>query len=142
MKPLLKHNPKHKHTFPFHPGNNIATVEPDRVPASHISGVKTRMKQLPPIRNRKIIDLNILCPLLQKYVPKSGALVCPGGLVVHSVEIKVFEGYASTESVKFRFRDVFEFLLNLKMEHLLNCNRADIKLIKDDYNKNNGGMRL
>lgn len=120
---------KHLHTYPFHPGN---IIEVDRIPAYNTQG-KTYKRILPPIRDQQIINISLLCILLNKLVPHNQIECIESGISINKTEVTISEGLVSFRKLKFRFRDLKELLLNLIQEQILIANLLDVKAIKDRY---------
>jgi len=124
--------PKHSGTYPFHPGNAIAL---DEIPAYHSSGLKTYVRHLRPVRNQKDIDVRLLSSLINKRINGNHAEIIPGGIKLNQFNIKIKEGLAICDGLRFRFSDLREFLLELRKERILLCDIEDIRVIKLDYFK-------
>ncbi|HAX61153.1 MAG TPA: hypothetical protein DCX95_01135 [Elusimicrobia bacterium] len=92
-------------------------------------------QRFPPERNPKIIDVPLLCSLMKKFARRNSVSLTPDGLNINGTEFTFKEGFASSEKLKFRFRDVFDLLHNLKGEKILSCRMEDLYSIKIEYHK-------
>jgi hypothetical protein len=119
MKPLQHNQPKHRHTFAYVPGN---VVTPPEI-----------VKHLPPKRDQKVISTTTLCILLRRIVPQNAVSCLQDGIVINGNTVIISEGIATIRTMKFRFKDVWDLLMNLRQERMLDCDSADLKTIRLEY---------
>lgn len=123
---------KHPGTFPFHPGNEA--IEADRVPAFNSSGRKEYKRILPPIRDRRIIDFEMLAQAIQKIAPGNIAEPINAGIILNGETVSVKKtGLATVNKLIFRFNDCREFIDNLQKERILNCSPDECYFIEVKY---------
>ena len=126
---------KHPGTHPFHPGNTASIAElSSRIPPYNSAGREYK-RILPPMRDPLDIDLRLLTDLINKRTNGNSAEVIPGGLKLNQVNIKITEGLASCEGIRFRYNSVWDLILNLKHENILLCEYEDLKAVKSEYYK-------
>ena len=127
--------PKHPGTYPFAEGNTISVDElPDRIPAYNTQG-KEYKRHLLPLRDQKDIDTRLLTDLINRRTNGNSAELATNGLKLNQINIKIKEGLASCEGIRFRYNSVWDLILNLKHENILLCEYEDLKVIKNEYYK-------
>jgi hypothetical protein len=75
--------------------------------------------------------------MINKKCSGNIAEVTNEGFLLNGYTIRITEGFASTESLKFRFVDVWDLLMNLKQEKILHGSIEDLRTIKASYYDNN-----
>ena len=120
-------SPKHRGTHLFHPGN--------KVPAYHSSGLKTYKKILSPLRDLKIINLQLLSDTIKKVSPANDSLFTGNSIILNNTEIILENGLANVKQLRFRFRDLRELLEGLYKERILNCTKDEVFFIENRYKK-------
>lgn len=91
--------------------------------------------KLRPVRNRSIIDIPVLCAVMQKIMPGNSILYNPDAIIINGTVLKIAEGIAIAGKTKFRFQDMRDLLVTLQKERILICTMLDIRCIKDRYYK-------
>jgi hypothetical protein len=125
--------PKHKDTFPFHPGNEIAEI--DRLPAYHGSGKKEYKRVLPPLRDSLQIDLAVLTDTIRKIAPANDPTFSGNSIVINGTEVSFSDGLANVKQMRFRYQDLRYLLNNLQQERILICSKDEILFIIHEYKK-------
>lgn len=119
---------KHKGTYDFHPG-----TLPDRIPAYNTKGTEYK-RFLPPLRDPKKIDLQMLALSINKVSPGNKANYSGAGLILNDVIIKVNDGIAEWKGVKIRYNDISQLLEQLRQDHMPAVQKPEILSIVHRYN--------
>jgi hypothetical protein len=125
----MKHLRQTRHTFKHRQAGKVLS---DRIPAYNSAG-KEYKRILPPLANPKEIDTRLLTNLINKKSSNNNAELTDSGFILNGYQIHLQEGFASTESLKFRFVDVLDLLRNLYQERILKGSMEDIRILKDCY---------
>jgi hypothetical protein len=132
MKHLQKIPPKHRNAFNFIPGNVAPPEMSSKIPAYNTQG-KTFKRVLPAMRNLKLIDLNVLIPIIKEITPQNLVNVIPGGFSCNGNNVNLREGLATIEGMKFRYSDVYELLSNLIQAKMLDADKYELRNIRKKY---------
>lgn len=96
----------------------------------------THFKNLPPLRDGKVINLKYLCNAINEVTPeKNYAELSNDSIIINNVEVQLTYGIAALKSTKFRFRFLGELLHNLRKEKLFYATDAEIEEIQFFYKK-------
>ena len=130
----MKQLSKRPFKIPYH--GEVVTPVSDRIPAYNSSGLKTFVRKLPPLRNQQVVNIPALHDALHQIVPQMPIECAINGIIIDDIEITIIsEGLASFKKVKFRFRDIKDFITNLIQAKILPYD-IDILQIRDLYMNN------
>ena len=128
MKPLSKH----KFTFPFVRGTEVADVT--KMPSYSSSGLKTYKRILPPVRNNKVINISVLYTVLTEMLPLASCQALKNGILINNNLVIINEGIATAHKTRFRFTNLADLLGNLCQLNILPSN-FDVPHARDKYYK-------
>ena len=108
---------------------------PDKIPAYNTAG-KEYKRILPPIRNRKIIDVDKLAALLQQHTTTDGIQWNGVSLSINGIPLTFLEGVVKSKRVTFAFTELWDCLRQLRYEKILEANTAQCRdICKAYYNE-------
>lgn len=76
-------------------------------------------KDLPPLRDGKVINLKAMCTVINEVTDKNTATLISDGITLNGVDVHIGYGLVTAKSSKWRYRFLGELLHNLVKEHLL-----------------------
>lgn len=114
----------HQGTYPFVKGNDLAPLVINKLPAYKGSGRPVEYKRvLPPMRDRRDIDLEILAQVLTDVLPE-----------FDYKKINICNGICSYKHMKFRYKNLVDLLYILRQEKAFDCNDRTIDSLDFRYN--------
>lgn len=108
---------------------------PDKIPAYNSAG-KEYKRILPPIRNRKIIEVDRLAKLLEQHSPTDVIQWNGVSLAINGIPLTFTEGVCKSKRVTFAFTELWDCLRQLRYEKILEADTAQCRdICKSYYNE-------